>query len=71
MIEVEWKCQCQTAAQKLSIRSRKPDEDIGDFMKFLQKMLGHAHSQISPICQSSVMEYVKIPVTEGKGVGEN
>lgn len=70
MIEVEWKCQCQTAPQKLSVRARQDGEDIADFMKFLQKMLGHAHREISPLCQSGIMEYVKLPVVDGKGIGE-
>lgn len=70
MIEVEWKCYCVTVPQKMNIRARGEEESIEDFMEFLKNMLGYAHTQLSPICQSTIMEYVKIPVKDGKGVGE-
>ena len=44
---------------------------MADWVKLLTELLTHDHVMRSPWCRSSKFVYVKIPVQEGRPLGEN
>ena len=68
-MKVEFKCKCMKEPKTIECDPRNPNEDLMDFMEYLQKRIGIEHRRLSLICTSLTMEYVKVPVDETKGVG--
>lgn len=66
MIELEYKCHCMLAPQKVRVRYREPGEDILTYMEgVVRKGLGDDHRGRSPNCRATEMEYAKIPFSAG------
>ena len=69
MISIHWKCRCLPAERTFEMRERDADEDVREWIDSMRRCLTAEHRQVSPLCQSVMMEYVKIPFHEGSSVG--
>lgn len=67
-MEVKLKCKCTDGEIALQVPQRNEDEDIADYMHRLQVFLGNWHSNRQ--CTEAALEYLKMPIIEGKGIGE-
>jgi hypothetical protein len=61
MIAVKLKCRCTDSEVELHIRERRDDEDILNYMKFVERQIGVWHADRE--CTETRLEYVKIPVS--------
>lgn len=68
MIEVKLKCKCTDGEVAMWIRSRNAEEDIRDYMQEVTRQVGLWHAQRD--CPETKLEYLKLPIVEGKGIGE-
>jgi len=66
MIEIRYKCKCQTSEQTLHVLDRGADEDIVSYMEYVRRQMHH--SSMSPRCKAKEVEYAKIPITD-EGIG--
>lgn len=62
MIELSLKCKCTDDEVKLFVRERGEDEDISDWMKFVQGQVGEWHRGRG--CPEVKLEYMKIPLAD-------
>lgn len=69
MIAIGYKCACMKQEATFYVQTRGETEDIEVFMKRVQYGVTDAHQELSPLCISPRMEYVRIPVSETQGVG--
>jgi hypothetical protein len=64
---VYYKCRCMADEVTVFVRDRKDDEDVADWVQSTLGMaMGADHASRNPLCRSSSMEYVKIPVDQGE-----
>lgn len=68
-MEVMIKCKCTDGEIKFPVRDRKPEEDILDYMEHVQTRIGSWHMLRG--CSETALEYLKMPIAEGKGIGES
>lgn len=67
-MQVLLKCKCTDGEVKHSIRNRNEGEDIRDYMEYVQLEVGLWHQQRQ--CSATALEYMKMPIADGKGIGE-
>lgn len=67
MIGVKLKCACTDGEVELQLRERNEDEDIRDYMEYVQLELGLWHQHRG--CPRTSLEYMKMPVAENKPLG--
>lgn len=71
MIELAYKCSCMQDEQQFFVRERNDDEDIVDYMEtVVRPALGIHHTKVSPLCQSPTVEYLKLPISDDKPLGQ-
>ena len=68
MIKVKLKCKCTDGETEISIRGREDGEDIRDYMRAVQDEVSKWHRH--RLCSATKLEYLKLPIVEGKGIGE-
>lgn len=61
------KCKCTDGEVEFSLRDRRPEEDIRDYMEHIQIKLSEWHTLRH--CPEPALEYLKMPMIEGKGIG--
>jgi hypothetical protein len=72
LTNVIYKCRCMTEEIAFEMPARRFNEDIADFMERVKRWLGEDHSQRSPFCRETNVEYLKLPVPEdGRGIGSS
>jgi hypothetical protein len=59
-----------SAEASVTVPDRLPGSDIMQWMTAVQNRIGYDHAARSPLCRASKMEYAKIPVEDGAGIGE-
>lgn len=64
-VKVLYKCECLRAEAEVEVPQRPHGGELMLWMGVLTAMIAMDHGTRSPRCRSVVMEYVKIPVTEG------
>lgn len=70
MVEVKYKCKCQTDEQTLFILARNSNEEILHYMNYMQQQIGAHHADYgSKKCRNTTMEYAKIYVTPEGVIG--
>jgi hypothetical protein len=62
MIDVLLKCKCTDGEMTLTVREREDDEDIRDYMEYIQRTIGAWHSVRQ--CDEVALEYLKIPIAD-------
>jgi hypothetical protein len=69
---IAYKCHCMPAQASFDVDARRPSEDVVAWMeRVVRPALGKDHAKRSPICQSTAVEYLKIPVPEdGRRIGD-
>lgn len=68
-MKVLLKCKCTDGEVGLDLRDRNEGEDIRDYMEHVQGEVGRWHQFRG--CPATTLEYLKMPVVEGKGIGES
>lgn len=72
MTTLHYKCTCMKEEVTFEMPARRFNEDVADFMERVQKWLGEDHSQRSPFCRATAVEYLKMPVPEdGRPIGSS
>lgn len=61
------KCKCTDGEVSLDMRDRDTYEDIRDYMQYVQVQVSKWHRDRG--CTATSLEYMKLPVTEGKPLG--
>ena len=61
------KCKCTDGEVGLSVRDRNEGEDIRDYMEHVQLEVGLWHQKRG--CAETKLEYLKMPIAEGKQIG--
>jgi hypothetical protein len=70
MIEIHYKCHCMPSEVSLLVRERTAEESVVEWMESVARpALGVDHATRSPLCMSSKMEYLKIPVDDDTPIG--
>jgi hypothetical protein len=70
MIEIKFKCKCMVEESTVNVRYRYLSEDVAHWMKrVVQPALTYAHTEVSPRCKNTEMEYAKIPLGGAHGIG--
>lgn len=72
MVELMFSCpECGLVKEKAFVRSRRPDEDVLDWMKEVASQVSIFHDLATPNkdCKPRTIREVYIPATEGKGIG--
>lgn len=69
MVEIKYKCECQTVEQTIFILERNNNELIEHYMKYMQMQIFIGHSKLSPRCKKTKMEYVKIYIENNGQIG--
>lgn len=67
-ITVKLKCKCTDGEISLEVPARELDEAIEDYMPRLQTYIGYWHVRRG--CSETALEYLKIYIEPGKGIGE-
>lgn len=70
MIEQRYKCVCMKTEASFIMRERRPDEDIRAYMEVVRRALGDDHIKRSPLCRAGAVEYLKMPLSENKPIGQ-
>lgn len=70
LITVFYKCQCMQDHGSFPMIERGRHEDAGAFMARLTEVLGRDHHQRNALCRAPEVEWVKLHVPKGKGLGE-
>ena len=68
-MHLQLKCKCTDGEVGLAVRNRNEGEDIRDYMEYVQLEVGIWHK--SRGCRETALEYLKIPIADGKGIGES
>ena len=66
MIEIRLKCKCTDGETAIQVRERFENEDITDYMEYIQYVINVWHSDRG--CPETTLEYVKLPISEDNGV---
>lgn len=69
MLAVHYKCSCMKEEAIFDMPARHDDEDVVAFMQRVQKWCGEDHQLRSPFCMAEKMEYLKLPLQDGKPMG--
>jgi hypothetical protein len=69
MLDVRYKCHCMGEEVEVLVPPRPEGADIAIWMSLLSATLALDHNVRSPNCKAETMEYVKVPLVEGLGVG--
>lgn len=64
MIAIFYKCRCMKEEATVEMVHRKSGEDVVDWMRKVQEVVGADHFKRSPLCMATKMEYAKIPAPE-------
>lgn len=64
-VVVRYKCRCMTEEASVDVRYRGEHEDVKDWIVVVMSAaLIEDHKRRSPLCRSTTMEYVKVPMPE-------
>lgn len=67
---IAYKCRCMKAEQELPVPDRRAGGDLNDWMHMITTCVSTDHRALSPLCQATAMEFVKVPTEEGAaGIG--
>ena len=66
MIELRLKYKCTDGEAKLSVREREDEEDIRDYMEYVERQIGAWHVLRS--CSETKLEY--LPARDDARIGE-
>ena len=69
MMKVLIKCKCTDGEIGFDVRDRNEGENIIDYMKQVQRELGTWHQFRR--CSETALEYMKMPLADGKAIGES
>lgn len=64
MVVIAYKCACMPVEASITVRYRRTDEDVTEWMEMVQAALGVDHQLRSPLCMRTAVEYAKIPAPE-------
>lgn len=70
-MRVFYKCKCLGAEQAVDVPDRLPSFDVADWVGgIVAQCVAFDHSQRSPMCRRSAMQYVAIPMdNHAPGIG--
>jgi len=68
-MKVLLKCKCTDGEIAHSVRDRNEGEDIANYMQYVQLEIGYWHQYRQ--CSATTLEYLKMPIADGKGIGES
>jgi len=70
--DIRYKCSCMQDEVTFSVTARRKHQDIKDWMEnYVTPQLTKDHAKRSPLCRSTTVEYLKLPVPEdGRAIGE-
>lgn len=66
-MHLQLKCKCTDGEVGLAVRDRGDGEDIASYMEYIQLEVGLWHQQRG--CSATALEYLKMPVADGKPIG--
>ena len=69
-MQVHYKCKCMAIEAIVDVPTRRIGADILLWMKNTQRDIAYDHNALSPECKEKNMEYAKIPMSEGSGIGQ-
>jgi hypothetical protein len=64
-LTIKFKCVCTPEEQSMEVRTRRPDEDILEYMDYVTALLGKWHR--GRMCLSNKLEYMKMPIPSENG----
>lgn len=69
-MDIYYKCTCMAEEAMVWVPDRKEDQDVVEWVeKVVGAAIGADHSNRSPLCMRTKMEYAKIPYDDSRGVG--
>ena len=71
-MKIIYKCRCMKAEVEITVPDRRPNGDLQDWMMgAVATCVSVDHRALSPMCQQTEMEYMKVPMPEGSpGIGK-
>lgn len=68
-VEMRYKCVCMEEEVSVMLAERRVNEDIRDYMAYMQAVICSDHRLRSPLCEQKNMEYVKLFLSKDGGIG--
>lgn len=70
MIEVRYKCSCLQDERKVMVKERTSGQNVVEWVEEVALVaISCNHAELSPLCVSTRMEYIKIPADEQLPIG--
>lgn len=68
-VKIIYKCRCMAAETEIDVPDRRTGTEIAVWLDMVRGNIAFDHRELSSHCQSTQMEYAKIPLDDNSQIG--